>query len=379
MTILLRRALALLLCLTALVYAPMTALATDASEPSEEEQAQWAEWAAQEDDEAAEGAYSEDNAEALTPEEEAAVAELGAALDEVPVLDEVDLSNLEPNTDLPANVFNILLLGVDNRSTELQRGLSDAVIVCSVNTDTGSVKLTSFCRDTAVVVPGYKSKKRINVAYKYGGPELAMKTVNRNFQMNCERYVVVNIHGLADIIETLGGVELDMTSREAGRINYELRKEPMDKVKRTKVEAKDGVQHLDGMQAVTFARIRGIDSDLERTRRQRQLLEALLEKVMQDMDIQKFSDLVSTALKYGQTNLTSAELLSLGLTVLGGEAMDNLKNGGEVLEQFRLPMDKHFGYKEFGGASLIYLSEKNLKLSIESMQEFVYGQSYYKE
>jgi LCP family protein required for cell wall assembly len=126
---------------------------------------------------------------------------------------------------------------VDNRSVALESGLSDAVIICSINTDDGSIKLTSITRDTEVVVPGYKSTKRINCAFKYGskngdlaaGAALAMKTVNRNFQMNIQRYVVVNIHGLASIIDALGGVDLDMSSKEASRINYELRKEPMDK------------------------------------------------------------------------------------------------------------------------------------------------------
>ncbi|MEG1677925.1 MAG: LCP family protein [Clostridia bacterium] len=342
-----------------------------------EELQQWQEWAKQEDGSAQPSANGE-TAEAMTAEEEAAMAELQSALNDNTPMDEVDLTNLECNADLPENVFNILLLGVDNRSNDLQRGLSDAVIICSINMETGSVKLSSIARDTAVIVPGFKSKNRINVAYKRGGPELSMKTVNRNFQMNLSRYVVVNIHGLADIIEALGGVDMEMTHLEAGRINFELRKEPMDKVKRTKVEAKDGVQHLDGMQAVTFARIRGIDSDLERTRRQRQLLETLLQKVMTDMDLAKFTTLLETALPYGDTNLTSQELLTLGMTVLSGDTMKAMQSGEMSLEQFRIPMDKKFGYKEFNGASLIYLSEKNMKRSIDSLHEFIYGQSYYK-
>ncbi|MEG1471438.1 MAG: LCP family protein [Clostridia bacterium] len=342
-----------------------------------EELQQWQEWAKQEGGSAQPSANGE-TAEAMTAEEEAAMAELQSALNDNTPMDEVDLTNLECNADLPENVFNILLLGVDNRSNDLQRGLSDAVIICSINMETGSVKLSSIARDTAVIVPGFKSKNRINVAYKRGGPELSMKTVNRNFQMNLSRYVVVNIHGLADIIEALGGVDMEMTHLEAGRINFELRKEPMDKVKRTKVEAKDGVQHLDGMQAVTFARIRGIDSDLERTRRQRQLLETLLQKVMTDMDLTKFTTLLETALPYGDTNLTSQELLTLGMTVLSGDTMKAMQSGELSLEQFRIPMDKKFGYKEFNGASLIYLSEKNMKRSIDSLHEFIYGQSYYK-
>lgn len=382
------KCLSLFLCVAILCSMPFMALATSSLDAimdedevefipedlSPEELAQWQAWMS---DENAEGEDANGkNAGDTTPEEDAAMAEIEAALNDNAPMDEVDISNLELNEKLPSNVFNILLLGVDNRSTDLERGLSDAVIICSVNLDTGSLKLSSIARDTAVIVPGFKSKNRINVAYKRGGPELSMKTVNRNFHMNIQRYVTVNIHGLADIIDMLGGVDLEMTSREAGRINYELRKEPMDKVKREKVKAVNGVQHLDGMQAVTFARIRGIDSDLERTARQRKLLEALLKMVMQDMDISKFAKLIETALPYGETNLSMAELFQIGMAMLGGEAMQNMKSGGAVLEQFRIPMDKKFGYKDFNGASLIYLSEKNLKLSIEAMQQFIYGETF---
>ena len=190
-----------------------------------EELALWESWADESSQEAEDNGQT---AEALTPEEEAALAELQSAMDENQPMDEVDLTNLEPNPLLPANVFNILLLGVDNRSTDLERGLSDAVIICSVNLDTGSVKLTSIARATAVIVLGFKDKNRVNVAYKRGGPELSTKTVNRNFQMNAQRHVVANIHGLADITDSLGGVEIAMTSQEAGRINSEPCKEPTD-------------------------------------------------------------------------------------------------------------------------------------------------------
>ena len=343
---------------------------------SPEEKAQWQEWSEEEAAQAdAENTHAE-NAEELSAEDEAALLEIEGAMEDNAPMDEVDLSNLEPNENLPANVVNILLLGVDNRSASLERGLSDAVVICSINKETGSVKLSSIARDTGVIVPGFKSKNRINVAYKRGGPELSMKTVNRNFQMNVQRYVVVNIHGLADIIDALGGIDLEMTKREAGRINFELRKEPMDKVKRKNVPAVDGVQHLDGMQAVTYSRIRGIDSDLERTRRQRHLLETLLSHVMQDMDLGKFASLVSIALKYGDTNLTTVELTELALAVLEGEAMDNLKSGGRVLEQFRIPLDKKFGYRNVNGNSLIYLSDKNLQFSVEQLQDFIYGETF---
>ena len=379
----LKRALALCLCMLLLAG---SCLAEDSLENfvpdalTEEELAQWQEWAE-------EGMGDSDataaNAAELTPEEEALMAEMASMLEDTTVSTEVDLSNLEPNEALPDYVVNILLLGVDNRSVELVSGRADANIICSINTQDGSIKLTSIARDTAVEVPGYKSKKRLNTAFKFGSKDgdIAMKTVNRNFQMNIERYVVVNIHGLADIIEALGGVDMELTKGEAQAINYELHvKEPMDDVQRDKLEVADGVQHLDGMEAVTYGRIRNLQgqNDLNRNERQRKLLEALLKKVMEDMDITKFLNLIETALPYGKTNLTADELLSLGMTVLSGSAMQNLASGGEVVGQFGIPMEKQYGYREFNGESLVYISDKRMQTTLTAMQEFIYGQSYVK-
>ncbi len=355
-----------------------------------EELAQWQEWA---DGEGETSDSTAANAGELSPEEEALMAELATMLEDE-TQTEVDLSNLEPNEALPDNVFNILLLGIDSRDKDAQsmEGRSDAVIICSINKDTGSVTLSSIARDTAVEVPGYKSRKRINTAYKFGctkggstaaGAELAMKTVNRNFQMNIEHYVVVNIHGLAEIIQALGGVDMEMTRAEASAINYELfEKEPMDSNEgRTRLKLEDGVQHLDGMQAVTYGRIRNLkgQNDLNRNERQRHLLEVLLEQVMDGMDFTKLLTLIQTALPYGKTNLTSDELLELGSAVLSGEAMKNLQGGGMVLNQFSIPMVGEYGYREFGGVSLVYISERRMKTTLDAMHEIVYGQSYYQE
>ena len=212
------RLFALLLCAVLLFAAPLQALAssldtgagdtTDQSiennpDLSDAEKQQWQEWANQD---ATTGTDTGDDQSAMA-------AELEGVLDETYQLDEQELANLEVNDALPSDVVNILLLGVDNRSEGLMTGRSDAVIICSINMKDGSVKLTSITRDTSVVIPGYKNQNRINVAFKFGskdgdlakGAALAMKTVNRNFQMNITKYVLVNIHGLAAIIDSLGG------------------------------------------------------------------------------------------------------------------------------------------------------------------------------
>ena len=390
---LLKSLLALLVCATLLMTLPIAAVAQSSlSETAGDEQTAIAEnpdltdaekdqWAAWETEDAANP--SEDSTD-----DAALMDELEAAVDATALEGDALEGDLEPNADLPANVTNILLLGVDNRSEELMTGRSDAVIICSVNLDDGSVKLTSITRDTAVTIPGYKNQNRINVAFKFGskdgdlaaGARLSMKTVNRNFQMNIEKYVLVNIHGLASIIDALGGVDMDMTSLEANRINYELRKEPMDKVKREKVKAVDGVQHLDGMQAVTFARIRGIDDDFARSERQRKLLATLMTLLMKDMDLNKLVKLIEVALPYGATNLSAADMMSLGMVVIGGEAMQNMQSGGSVLEQLRLPLE---GTWKYGGdasrSMVVFRTDARIQENIEAMQTFIYQSTFFKE
>lgn len=328
------------------------------------------------------------NAGEASAEEEALMAELAAMIDDPTREGEVDLSDLSVNDALPDHVVNILLIGIDNRSVELESGRADANIICSINKETGAITLTSIGRDTAVKVPGYKSRQRLNTAFKYGsnedigkGAELAMKTVNVNFQMNIQRYVLVNIHGLADIIQALGGVDMYLTAEEAKAINYELfTKEPMDSNKgREKLAKQDGVQHLDGMQAVTYGRIRNLQgqNDLNRNSRQRVLLETLLKTVMQDMDVMKLMTLIQTALPYGRTNLTLDEMLSLGMAVLGGETMKKLSEGGEILQQFGIPVDKQYAYKKYGEVSLLYINPDRLEKTLGDLHMMIYGENYY--
>ena len=328
------------------------------------------------------------NAGESSAEEEALMAELAAMIDDPTREGEVDLSDLSVNDALPDHVVNILLIGIDNRSVELESGRADANIICSINKETGAITLTSIGRDTAVKVPGYKSRQRLNTAFKYGsnedigkGAELAMKTVNVNFQMNIQRYVLVNIHGLADIIQALGGVDMYLTAEEAKAINYELfTKEPMDSNKgREKLAKQDGVQHLDGMQAVTYGRIRNLQgqNDLNRNSRQRVLLETLLKTVMQDMDVMNLMTLIQTALPYGRTNLTLDEMLSLGMAVLGGETMKKLSEGGEILQQFGIPVDKQYAYKKYGEVSLLYINPDRLEKTLGDLHMMIYGESYY--
>lgn len=305
---------------------------------------------------------------------------------EADIDDSINPDDLELNPNLPDNVVNILLVGVDTRSTSLDDGLQhgDVQIILSINKDTGSVKLTSILRDLYVTIPGYKSKNRINVAYSRGGGALAMRTINHTFEMNIEHYVTINFYGLASIIDAIGGVDVDLTKAEAKAINTYLKKHPpkydnQDKeYERVPLEAVAGVQHLDGVQAVMYARTRSVDNDFGRTARQRHLLDLLLQKIMQDMTVDKLMSLMETSLPYVQTNVNASTMLSLGLSVLNSDIISRAQAGESLLEQMRIPMDDTWKYdKTEGGSSVVvFRTVARREENVQALHEFIYGQYY---
>ena len=302
---------------------------------------------------------------------------------EADIDDSINPDDLELNPNLPDNVVNILLVGVDTRSTTLDDGLQhgDVQIILSINKDTGSVKLTSILRDLYVTIPGYKSKNRINVAYSRGGGALAMRTINHTFELNIEHYVTINFYGLASIIDAIGGVDVDMTKREAGAINTYLKKHPpkydnTNGKERQPLERVSGVQHLDGVQAVMYARLREIDNDFARTARQRHLLELLLRQIMQDMTLDKLIGLIETCVPYVTTNVNLNTMLELGMTVLGSGIIQRAQQGETLIEQHRVPMDKTYSYKDINGSSVVYMGSTNFPKNVQALHEFIYGAYY---
>ena len=174
--------------------------------------------------------------------------------------------------------WNILLLGGDSRSSE-QYDRTDSIIILSVNRQSGALKMTSVMRDTWVSFPGRESKGKINAANVYGGPELAMATVNASFGTQIEDYVLVNMTGLVKVVDALDGVDIKITSAELKYLNEYAR----DFANTIGYEgdarlAGAGMAHLNGLLALSYARIRYADSDYQRAMRQQTVLLALAKK-----------------------------------------------------------------------------------------------------
>ena len=273
----------------------------------------------------------------------------------LPALAETDLNQ---NESLPKQCWNILLLGTDNRYESDVYGRTDSMILLSINLLERQAKLTSLMRDIWVELDGHGGQK-LNAASVYGGPELTMATVNRYFDLNVGEYVLINITGLAEVIDKLGGVELTVTEAERKALNkglFNLSEESG----MTKLEQSGENVHLNGNQAVAYARIRQIDSDYRRTERQRALLNAMAEKLKQT-DAADVQSVIDALLPYVETNLTVSNLLTLAYV---GLQMDLSQIG-----QYRLPAD---GTYEDGMFGKIWCIKPDFEKNAELLHEFIY-------
>ncbi|MCI6936654.1 MAG: LCP family protein [Clostridiales bacterium] len=203
-----------------------------------------------------------------------------------------------------SGIVNILLIGQDRREGE-ETARSDSMILCTYHRKTGNVTMTSFLRDLYVPIPGHHSN-RINAAYSEGGTALLDDTLRENFGLHIDGNIEVDFSQFAQIIDLLGGVELELREDEAAEINKE-----------TGSDLAAGTQVLNGAQALTYARIRKLDADgdFSRTSRQRKVMSALLSRYrdMQWKDLLPLMDqllpLISTDMNYGKLVLLAMEIL----------------------------------------------------------------------
>ena len=211
------------------------------------------------------------------------------------------------------SIINIALFGVD--SADASTGRSDSIIIATIDTIHKKLKLTSVMRDSYVNISGIGNDK-INHAYAFGGPQLAIKTLNENFNLNIEDFVAVNFESLPKIIDMIGGVTVDITSEEVSHIPG---------------IPSAGTYNLNGAQALSYSRIRyATGGDYVRTERQRTILTKIFEKVL-TINPMKYPSLLNEVLPMVQTSLDYSKILELGTEVL--------KMGVTTLEQERFPLD----------------------------------------
>ena len=213
--------------------------------------------------------------------------------------------------------WTIAVFGVDSRDGNTGKGaLSDVEMLCSIHRKTGEIRLLSVFRDTYLRIDQKEDFDKINEAYFLGGPEQAIKALEDNLDLQIDDYATFNWKAVVDAINVLGGVDIDITDKEFAYINSFI----TETVNSTGIGSyqleHSGMNHLDGVQAVAYARLRLMDTDFNRTERQRKVLGQAMEKA-KNSDLKTLTTLIGTV--YPQTKT------SIGVDNLAGMAKNAKK------------------------------------------------------
>ena len=221
---------------------------------------------------------------------------------------------------------NIALFGLDSREGELEGGVqSDCMMIASINNDTNEVKIMSVYRDTLLQQEDGTYEKA-NSAYHNGGPEEAIALLNRNFDLDIRNYVSVNFNALVDVIDALGGLDMELTQEEAFYCNgYAFETAQVTGKEMVQIEEVAGMHHLDGVHAVGYARIRYTSgNDFKRTERQRVVLQMVADKAKKanlatlNKIVDKVFPQISTSLTLGDMMGFAAHILDYKIVQTGG-------------------------------------------------------------
>ncbi len=247
------------------------------------------------------------------------------------------------------SIINVALFGIDSRSTDGKTsftGNSDSIMILSINAQTKKVKIISLMRDTLVPIErdSGTTYTKINAAYSWGGPELAIKTLNRNFGLDISEYATVNFYGMSDIIDAVGGIDATLTESEVkarGNNNHGINDMIQEICIYENLNPKDyyvttaGEQHLNGVQAVAYARIRyctniwGTSNDYGRTDRQRYVMEQLFNKA-KTLSKSEYVKLAKALIPCTETSLSYSEIMGIAYKVMFSSP---------TFEQYRIPQN----------------------------------------
>ena len=252
------------------------------------------------------------------------------------------------NGDLPfyyegvKGITNIALFGVD--APLGKRGRSDAIMIVTIDRNSKKIKLSSIIRDSYVNIPD-RGMDKVNHAYAFGGPELALKTLNSNFHLDIKNFATVNFTTLPKVVDILGGVSIKVTSAEATKISG---------------ISSAGTYNLTGAQALEYSRIRKIDSDFVRSERQRTVMEAIIKKML-DKPVTSYPGILSKIMPLITTNMSANDILGIAGNVV--------TSGIRTVEQNRFPEDTYSSGQTIKG---IYYYVFNRNSAIHSIGKYIY-------
>ena len=257
------------------------------------------------------------------------------------------------------NIKSILLIGQDKQGDQ-SRQRSDSMILATLDKDQETISLTSFMRDLYVSIPGYSST-RINAAYAYGGMDLLDQTLEENFGVKIDGNVEVDFEVFKILVDKVGGIDLELTQAEAdyicGRDQSVLYPQPL----RTDWNLQEGINHLDGEQALIHARNRSIgNSDYRRTERQQEVLKAALNQI-KNLSIFEIAGLVKDVLPLVTTDLS--------LWDITGYAIDVMQIGTDEISSYRIPEDGTYTPQTIDGMQVLV---PDLEQNREYLQKILY-------
>ena len=276
---------------------------------------------------------------------------------------EPSISNSKNDTEYQEvkGITNVLLIGVDARDLD-EPCRSDSMIVATIDNNHKKVKLTSLFRDTLVDIPGHGEAK-LNSAYMLGGPELLMETVKETYNINIDKYIIINFWGFEAIVDYIGGIEVDVKDYQLEELNKYIGEStggndcPVEEA---------GIQTLNGKQALSYARIRyNVGDEYERTDRQREVIFKVIEK-LQNTKPSKYLGIMNTMLEYIRTNIDPLEALNMAYTIYKFPSLE--------MEQLQMPivaLSETRNYKDLGS---VFLMDRLQNASI--LYNFIYENIY---
>lgn len=248
-------------------------------------------------------------------------------IDKLSKVNYIDISEedieINEGVEIGEEYRNIAIFGVDSRKNTYTNTRSDCIIIVSLNQKTKEINLVSVYRDTYVDITGHGLDK-ITHAYAYGGAELALSTLNKNLDLNITQFITVNFYSVIDIINAIGGVQIDIDSDELQYLNSYIQSINSDLGKSSSTISGTGIHTLDGVQALAYSRIRYTSGgDYKRTERMRTVLEAVFEKAKK-LSITKINSLIDDLLPEVYTNIDSMQILSLAPQILQYKVNDSI-------------------------------------------------------
>ena len=246
---------------------------------------------------------------------------------------------------------NIVLLGLDSRDMDNTKGSRrDAIIIVSINKNTKEVNLISVYRDTYMEIEGHGLDK-VTHAHAYGGPALTINTLNKNLDLNIKEFAAVNFEVVAELVDMMGGIELDIKQSEVAEMNKYIDDTSKNTGITSKKITKAGKQTVNGIQAVTYSRIRKIaGGDYKRAERMRTVLMQTFEKA-KTMNISTINKIANKILPNIQTNISSNEILATIPQMASYKVNDNIgwpyKTQGITLDRwYGVPVTLETNVKE---------------------------------